>query len=450
MKRRVRGGRNFFSNKWHHQVFYLNDSSTNGDDGLSGLIESFTFPVTIKIVSSRNNGKNASKMIGRYIADRKSELKYSRGMGDTARESVKRQISDLERMSRRVASGNASLHNVKATFRVSSPHPVKLKEKGGTFTSVMELMGLFLRRVTHFTAKRLEMEYSPFRSNGRDYLMDSVSLAGLLPLGFEEPPARGAFAIGVDDLTEKPVFMDIFGGSSYNVLVFGETGSGKSFFSKVLLLRSIAMDTADEIIVVDPLNEYSQILDTDTRVVALDGGSFSDPWKEGAVSGTRNTILEISSLLEGESQSTVRRVLESVYRRITSDPGKRRIVLLDEAHLFLYSNDILEILSRMVRHSRHYNTAVITVTQNMEDLSRSRTSSVISENSRTVIMFRSKSISQADIHRFGLDGFEDADTQELMGGKNSPYSECLILKDNRMRKTRILSTEYEKDAIGKA
>lgn len=449
-------GKTYYKSKLYNQVFALSDASDEARGDYLGLLESLSFPVTVKMVVKSVDKEVTSRTIGKYLADRKSEIRYSRNMGDSEKERLQRQIQDLEAMSARIASMKSRLVDSFTSFRVSSRHPVKLRESSRNFSSIMKLMGFFTRPVNYMSSKKLKMMFSPFRSVAIKYPMDTQAISRILPLAFTETPERHGVLLGVDDTTEKPFFLDLFGKTSHNVLIFGETGSGKSFFSKLLLMRLAVTRTADSIMIVDPLGEYfCHMFPGKCREVKVTAeiNSMDPDEGEGVASGgddsTRITIYKISELMDKSSEYSIESLLSHLYKIMTENENERKVFLIDEAHLVIGNKNSLEALSRMVRHSRHYRSSVINVTQNVDDLSRGHFSSVIADNSSSIFIFRSRYLSNTARQRFGLTKFDDSSAEDLMGGKNTPYSECMAIGENRMSRVRILGTEFESGIIEK-
>lgn len=447
-------GKAYYTTDQHHQVFTLVDSDYGGGTDYLPLLESLSFPVLMKFIIRPVPEKVSSSTLGKYIADRKSEIRYSRTMGDSEREKLNRQIYDLENMSSRIGARRSLLVNLFASFRVSLEHPVKLRESAATFSSVMKLMGLIVRPVEYISTNRLKEMSSPKDNVGKPYLMDTHSASSIFPLSFTPVPKAGGVALGVDDITEKPVFLDIFNKNSHNVLIFGETGSGKSFFAKILLMRFATTRSVDSIAILDPLDEYAcSMFPGSCKVVALNADSgipHLDRESEHEENGSGNVdveIYKISNLLDDDSSRKMIALLGRIYNAMAENPNRRKMILIDEAHLVLANKNSLEMLSRMIRHSRHYRASVICVTQNPDDLSRNHLSNVIAENSSSVFIFRSRGMGRAELNRFGLQAFGDLDAEDLSGGRNSPYSECLFVENGRLKKTRILGSKLESDII---
>ena len=64
---------------------------------------------------------------------------------------------------------------------------------------------------------------------------------------------------GVDTVTGLPLIIDRFHQESYNMVVTGQTGSGKSFFVKMLMLRYRHRDNEAKFYILDPLGEFGDL-----------------------------------------------------------------------------------------------------------------------------------------------------------------------------------------------
>ncbi|WP_435078580.1 helix-hairpin-helix domain-containing protein [Halococcus sp. AFM35] len=68
--------------------------------------------------------------------------------------------------------------------------------------------------------------------------------------------------MGYHALTDSPIVMDRYQRSNYNMIVAGELGAGKSFNTKLMLLRMLARDPETIVIIIDPRGEFSDLVDT--------------------------------------------------------------------------------------------------------------------------------------------------------------------------------------------
>lgn len=87
--------------------------------------------------------------------------------------------------------------------------------------------------------------------------MDTTSLATTFPFTSSELTANEGILYGVNQHNGSLVIFDRFNLENANSVVFGKSGSGKSYMIKLEALRSLMMGT--EIIIIDPENEYEQL-----------------------------------------------------------------------------------------------------------------------------------------------------------------------------------------------
>jgi conjugal transfer ATP-binding protein TraC len=87
--------------------------------------------------------------------------------------------------------------------------------------------------------------------------MDTTSLATTFPFTTSELTANEGILYGINEHNDSLVIFDRFTLENANTVVFGKSGSGKSYMVKLEILRSLMFDT--EVIVIDPENEYETL-----------------------------------------------------------------------------------------------------------------------------------------------------------------------------------------------
>ncbi len=103
-----------------------------------------------------------------------------------------------------------------------------------------------------------------FRSclpEGRDHLvayrnLDTSSLATMFPFSSSTLTMERGVLLGIAKHNHSPVIVDPFDGSleNANLVVFAQSGAGKSYFTKLLALRSLLVDV--DFLIIDPEDEY--------------------------------------------------------------------------------------------------------------------------------------------------------------------------------------------------
>jgi type IV secretory pathway VirB4 component len=105
--------------------------------------------------------------------------------------------------------------------------------------------------------------------------MDTTSLATTFPFTTASLTANDGILYGINEHDGSLVIFDRFSLENANSVVFGKSGSGKSFLVKLEVMRSLMFDT--DVFVIDPEGEYTEIVKT------LDGDlvdfSFNSPIK---------------------------------------------------------------------------------------------------------------------------------------------------------------------------
>jgi type IV secretory pathway VirB4 component len=87
--------------------------------------------------------------------------------------------------------------------------------------------------------------------------MDTTSLASMFPFSSSTLTQNRGILYGINQLNQSLIIFDRFSLENANEVVFGKSGSGKSYLIKLEILRSFMLGT--EVIVIDPENEYQRV-----------------------------------------------------------------------------------------------------------------------------------------------------------------------------------------------
>src|SRR5205807_313965 len=89
--------------------------------------------------------------------------------------------------------------------------------------------------------------------------LNSSPLSSLFPfISFDLTSDKGIL-YGVNRHNSSLVLFDRFSMENYNSIIFAKSGSGKSYTTKLEILRSLMFDT--DVIVIDPEREYEYLAD---------------------------------------------------------------------------------------------------------------------------------------------------------------------------------------------
>ena len=90
--------------------------------------------------------------------------------------------------------------------------------------------------------------------------MNSSPLSTIFPFISADLTSDKGILYGINRHNNSLILFDRFSMENYNLVIFAKSGAGKSYTSKLEILRSLMMGT--EVIVIDPENEYKYLCET--------------------------------------------------------------------------------------------------------------------------------------------------------------------------------------------
>jgi type IV secretory pathway VirB4 component len=219
----------------------------------------------------------------------------------------------------------------------------------------------------------------------------------------------------------------------------GMVGSGKSYKSKLELLRSKLVYDGLQIVVVDPKQEYR-------RVVKACGGSYEELDEETVVEFD-NDVVGYTVPERGDKKNVEFLVdaVRQIYQKVSQDTRKT-LVLIDEARILLNDEHGLDILNQFVLEGRDTNTAVTLVTQNASHFTHSRKGREILDNVPAKEFMRHDRVPDSVVKYFDLSNREKQELYELETGRESRYSEALVRVSGQL-KTRVKVESTSKEHV---
>lgn len=160
--------------------------------------------------------------------------------------------------------------------------------------------------------------------------LDSTSLSLCFPFSSSEFVQESGILYGVNISNNSLVMLDRFCLNNANSITFAQSGSGKSYASKVEILRHLAQGT--DVIVIDPEREYSKLADSVGGTViriAVDSDEHINPFDldfgvNSSLPEHIQDLTEIISLMaEGLSSSekaSVDKAIVDIYRKKDTVP----------------------------------------------------------------------------------------------------------------------------------
>ena len=198
--------------------------------------------------------ENLKRKVGEMEATIQSDMKRGR----VIEPSVQVALEDALSLQQELAKGAQRFFQ----FGLYVTIPARTLEDLNKASKQVEATLASLLIVTKRTTLQTEEGFKTTLPMGQDRLMitrnmDTTSLATTFPFSTSELTANEGILYGINEHNDSLVIFDRFSLENANTVVFGKSGSGKSYMVKLEILRSLMFDT--EVIVIDPENEYETL-----------------------------------------------------------------------------------------------------------------------------------------------------------------------------------------------
>lgn len=198
--------------------------------------------------------ENLKRKVGEMEATIQSDMKRGR----VIEPSVQVALEDALALQQELAKGAQRFFQ----FGLYVTIPAKTLEDLNKATKQVEATLASLLIVTKRAILQMEEGFKTTLPMGQDRLvitrnMDTTSLATTFPFTTSELTANEGILYGINSHNDSLVIFDRFTLENANTVVFGKSGSGKSYMVKLEILRSLMFDT--DVIVIDPENEYETL-----------------------------------------------------------------------------------------------------------------------------------------------------------------------------------------------
>lgn len=215
-----------------------------------------TLDVALYVYPSKSEEilENLKRRVGEMEATIQSDLKRGRAIEP----SVQVALEDALSLQQELAKGSERFFQ----FGLYVTIPAKTIEELNKTTKQVEATLASLMIVTKKAVLQMEEGFKTTLPMGQDRLMitrnmDTTSLATTFPFTTSELTANEGVLYGINEGNESLVIFDRFTLENANTVVFGKSGSGKSYMVKLEVIRSLMFDT--EVIIIDPENEYEAL-----------------------------------------------------------------------------------------------------------------------------------------------------------------------------------------------
>jgi len=271
------------------------------------------------------------------------------------------------------------------------------------------------------------------------YLLLSNSVAAGFPFATRTIDQASGIIYGQDQYDGTPILQDRFQWHAPHLARFGATGSGKTYHTKIEILRTRLTHPNAQILIIDPKNEYHQL------TKKLGGTTYSINNRPENLDST--ACFQVPSRGQTQHIDPIIELIEYLYQVTSQNQGKT-LVVADEAHNVSGVGRGRKILTRWVREARDTQTAITLVSQSASDFTQYTEGQTLLDQCPGKIFFRHQRVSEDIIEYFQLSEQEVVDLYNLKTGTESPYSEAILKINGRIdAKLRVEATPAEHQLI---
>ena len=223
-------------------------------------------------------------------------------------------------------------------FRAYLDNTQRIKDilQGGGFTVRKRFMNM--KKYINYLAPIAYKEADFTRSN-EFQPFTTEAIRNLFPIVVGSNFGSEGDVYGRDIVTGLPVVIDRFQQDSYHMAVLGQTGSGKSFFVKMSMLRYMLRDNQAKIFILDPLGEYVKL------AVKL-GGTIID-MSENVINPLDLMTTASTAYPKGDVRDKVNRVL-TLFGIYFSGLNDQQLSIISKALTKLYERDSDVIFTNLI------------------------------------------------------------------------------------------------------
>lgn len=198
--------------------------------------------------------ENLRRKVGEMEATIQSDMKRGR----VIEPSIQVALEDALALQQQLAKGEERFFQ----FGLYVTIPAKTREDLDKTTNQVEATLGSLMIMSKKAILQMEEGFKTVLPMGQDRLvitrnMDTTSLATTFPFTTSELTANEGILYGMNEHNDSLIIFDRFSLENANTVVFGKSGSGKSYMVKLEVMRSLMFDT--EVIIIDPESEYEAL-----------------------------------------------------------------------------------------------------------------------------------------------------------------------------------------------
>jgi type IV secretory pathway VirB4 component len=214
--------------------------------------------VDISIVVNPISTERVLRQFQKKVAEVQSQINTRMEKGFVRSPVLDTSLSDLERLRDDLQQAQEKLFDVGLYISIFGKDKESLDKLENEIRSILEAKLVYIKPAI-FQQEQGLMSVFPF---GTDQLniytkLNTSPLSSIFPfISFDLTSDKGIL-YGINRHNSSLILFDRFSLENYNSVTFAKSGSGKSFATKLEILRSLMFDT--DVIVIDPEKEYERL-----------------------------------------------------------------------------------------------------------------------------------------------------------------------------------------------
>ncbi len=249
-------------------------------------------------------------------------------------------LKELEELQNKLAGSTAELFEVTVLVSISAQTKDELEELTKSLKTRAAKHQVTLSVLTRQQEKGmtsiLPLAHNLFGTKSKNaictYLLTEEASI-MIPFSYRSYFTESGIYYGINQITSSAIVLDRTEEMNSNGFVYGTSGCGKSMFTKLEIAEVLMKYPEDEVIVIDPENEY--------RIMAEDGRFDGEILKVSANSPTRLNIFDIDLSFTEEGRDAIALKSEFIMTVVETAKGVR------------LSSDERSIIDRCVRAAYH-------------------------------------------------------------------------------------------------
>ncbi len=321
------------------RAIFISDYPRSISDGWLAPLINLNETIDISIFIHPTNTGDILKNLTKNLTRIKAEILDKSEKGIISSPLLEASEREMEEMRTSLQEGRERFFRLGIYFTLYAESLEKLKELEEYIESVFNNILIKTRTAILQQEKGINSTF-PL---GMDELyitqpMNSSPLSSVFPFISADLTDNKGILYGINKINNSLIIFDRFSLENANTVVIGKSGGGKSYATKLEILRSLMFDT--EIFIIDPENEYQYLAETVDGAyfkIALNSPHHINPFdlrkpleNETDSDIIRENIIEIVAILKimlggftPEEDSIIDKALNNTYesRDITSESG---------------------------------------------------------------------------------------------------------------------------------